>query len=71
MGERLASARFPFPPVLSFRVSNGLPLQIGDCIGTAAGEGRDVIFPITGTSTARPVGRGAWMLALELARDRT
>jgi hypothetical protein len=68
--DTLASASPALPRVLGPSVGNGLPLQIGDRIGTAAGEWHDVIFPITGTSTARPAGGRARMLALELACDR-
>jgi hypothetical protein len=67
----LASASPPLPRVLGPSIGNSLPLEIGDRIGTTAGEGHDVIFPITGTTTARAARGRAWMLALELACDRT
>jgi hypothetical protein len=68
--DTLASASPAFPCVFGLSVCDSLPLEIGDRIGTAAGEGHDVIFSIAGAGTARPAGRRAWMLALELACDR-
>jgi hypothetical protein len=59
-GPRLTS-------VLSPRVADRLPLEIGYSIGAATSEGDNVIFPIAGTGTARPAGRRAWMFPLELA----
>ena len=68
---RIIVERTPGVPIYPWpSVGNGLPLEIGNRIGTAAGEGHDVIFPIARTATARPAGRWARMLALELARDR-
>ena len=71
MGYTLASASPPLPRVFGSSVGDCLPLEIGDCIGTAAGEGHDVILPIAGTGTARPIRRRAWMLALKFACHRT
>ena len=46
----------PTLPVSSARASEIVcPLEIRDCIGTAAGERHDMIFPVTGAGTARPM----------------
>jgi hypothetical protein len=64
----LPSTRPTLPSVLSPRGGDGLPLHVGNRVGTATGKRLYVIFPVAGTSTAGSAGRWAGVLALELPR---
>ena len=65
---QLGRAGLPLPSVLCSRVSDRLPLEVGDGIGSAAPERDNVILPIAMARTPCEPGRWAGMLALELAR---
>jgi hypothetical protein len=65
-----ATAAFSLPSVLRPRVSDRLPLEIGDRIWSATGERYDVDFPVAGTGAVRLTGQGTRVLSLKLARYR-
>jgi hypothetical protein len=62
---RRVTASPPLPPVLDSGITDGLPLEVRNSIGSAAGQRHDVIFPITGTGTACSPGRWARVFALK------
>ena len=64
----LPAAGAAFPSILCPRLRDGLPLDILNRVGSAAGKRYDVVFPIAGTGAARPTGRGAGMQPLKLPR---
>src|SRR5262249_20651610 len=67
----LTAAACEFPTVLGLRSSEGLPLEVPDRVGAAAGKRFYVIFPVAGTGTAGFAGRRARMLPLKLPRQLT
>src|SRR5438552_3160531 len=54
----LASPRLPLAPILGLRAAHRLPLEIGNRIGSAAGEPDDVIADVAGTGAYRPPVEG-------------
>ena len=60
-----ATARPEFPTIFRFRRGDGLPLQVGDRVGSAASERPFVIFPVAGARAACLPGGRAGMLALK------
>jgi hypothetical protein len=65
----LATAALALPLVLSLR-GGRLPLQVGDCIGAAAGERDNVVLGETRTSAGCPPRRRARVQPLKLSRHR-
>ena len=61
--SELVTANPPLPPVLSPRVANRLPLEVGNRVWSAAGERLNVILAAARAGAARLPGRGARMLA--------
>jgi hypothetical protein len=53
----------------SFRIGDGLPLQVLDRVWSAAGERHDVIPDVSGACAGPAPGLRAGMLSLKLPRD--
>ena len=65
-----ASAARSLPPVLGFRVRDGLPLHVRDAIGSAAIQRPDMIFDVAGAGAGCSARRRARMFPLELVLNR-
>ena len=67
----LSAARLAFQFILRPCGADRLPLEVLDRIGSAAGEGYDVIPDVAGACSGRQARRRAGMSFLELARHCT